>query len=134
MQPCSLILTVAWLSIHLSIYPKQTFIDLWLAVFIKHIFALYEKSQLFFSFQVFFSASDTTSTSSSKLIESPDTHRTLLTDLLKYQRYRIQVLAYTRVGDGVLNEDAVFAKTHSDGNNAGANRQLYVESLLWTVF
>jgi Down syndrome cell adhesion molecule-like protein 1 len=39
---------------------------------------------------------------------------TVLTSLRKYSNYSIQVLAYTRMGDGVSSQ-AIFCKTEEDG-------------------
>ena len=42
-------------------------------------------------------------------------HETILTELRKYTQYRIQVLAYTRIGDGAISQAAPIVKTFEDG-------------------
>lgn len=40
---------------------------------------------------------------------------TVLTTLKKFSNYSIQVLAYTRMGDGVISQP-IFCQTEEDGN------------------
>ncbi|XP_059483916.1 protein sidekick [Neocloeon triangulifer] len=49
-----------------------------------------------------------------KVIPKNTTHTTTLTELKKYVSYHIQVLAYTRLGDGVLSMPPVAVKTFED--------------------
>ena len=44
-----------------------------------------------------------------------ETYSVLLTDLRKYVRYQIKVLAYTRMGDGILSVPVITVQTHEDG-------------------
>lgn len=50
-----------------------------------------------------------------KLIASNSTFTTTLTELRKFVVYRIQVLAYTRLGDGEPSKPAVSVRTFEDG-------------------
>lgn len=43
------------------------------------------------------------------------TQSALLRNLLKYVQYKIQVLAFTRIGDGQLNSPPVLERTKDDG-------------------
>ena len=47
-------------------------------------------------------------------VQSNLTHTTTLTELNKYTSYHIQVLGYTRVGDGALSHPPVVIQTHDD--------------------
>ena len=49
-----------------------------------------------------------------KLIPNNSTKQTTLTELKKYKKYAIQVLAYTRVGDGALSTPPIQVRTHED--------------------
>jgi len=49
-----------------------------------------------------------------KTIASNVTKQTTLTELKKFTGYTIQVLAYTRVGDGVLSSPPIMVVTHED--------------------
>jgi protein sidekick len=49
-----------------------------------------------------------------KVIPKNSTHTTTLTELKKYVSYNIQVMAYTRLGDGVLSMPPVQVKTFED--------------------
>ena len=51
-----------------------------------------------------------------KDIPSNKTFTTTLTELRKFQEYSIQVLAYNRLGDGVLSVPPVRVQTFEDGN------------------
>ena len=44
-----------------------------------------------------------------------ETYSVLLTDLRKYVEYQIKVLAYTRMGDGILSVPVIIVQTHEDG-------------------
>lgn len=50
-----------------------------------------------------------------KPIPSNQTHTTTLTELRKYVTYQIQVLAYTRLGDGTLSKPPITVQTFEDG-------------------
>lgn len=56
-----------------------------------------------------------------KQIPSNSTFTTTLTELRKYVVYRIQVLAYTRLGDGEPSQPAVTVRTHDDVPGAPSN-------------
>jgi protein sidekick len=50
-----------------------------------------------------------------KDIPNNSTQTTTLTELRKYVQYHIQVLAYTRLGDGALSNPPVRVQTFEDG-------------------
>jgi hypothetical protein len=50
-----------------------------------------------------------------KDIPNNTTQTTTLTELRKYVLYHIQVLAYTRLGDGALSSPPVHVRTFEDG-------------------
>lgn len=50
-----------------------------------------------------------------KLIPNNMTFTTTLTELRKFVQYHIQVLAYTRLGDGVPSTPPVNVRTFEDG-------------------
>jgi protein sidekick len=50
-----------------------------------------------------------------KDIPNNATQTTTLTELRKYVQYHIQVLAYTRLGDGALSTPPVRVQTFEDG-------------------
>lgn len=52
-----------------------------------------------------------------KQIPSNGTFTTTLTQLKKFTQYHIQVLAYTRVGDGLLSDPPVLTQTWDDGKS-----------------
>lgn len=52
-----------------------------------------------------------------KLIPSNQTHTSTLTELRKYVNYQIQVLAYTRLGDGSLSKPPITVQTFEDGKS-----------------
>lgn len=52
-----------------------------------------------------------------KKVPSNATFTTTLTELRKFTQYSIQVLAYTRIGDGVLSVPPIVVQTTEDGNN-----------------
>lgn len=49
-----------------------------------------------------------------KTISSNSTFQTTLTELRKYVQYNIQVLAFTRLGDGELSSPPVRVRTFED--------------------
>lgn len=52
-----------------------------------------------------------------KNIPSNSTFTTTLTELRKYVQYHIQVLAYSRLGDGALSVPPIRVQTFEDGEN-----------------
>jgi protein sidekick len=52
-----------------------------------------------------------------KKVPSNATFTTTLTELRKFTQYSIQVLAYTRIGDGILSVPPIVVQTMEDGNN-----------------
>ena len=59
--------------------------------------------------------SDTRSLGQYKLISNNSTFTTTLTELRKFVLYHIQVLAYTRLGDGIPSTPPVRVQTFQDG-------------------
>ena len=49
-----------------------------------------------------------------EVIESNTTREVILTGLKKFVEYQIAVLAYTRIGDGMLSTPAITVRTHED--------------------
>lgn len=66
-------------------------------------------------FKVYYGA-DTRSLVQFKFIPGNTTFTTTLTELRKFVLYHIQVLAYTRLGDGVPSTPPVRVQTFEDGN------------------
>ena len=56
-----------------------------------------------------------------KKVSSNATFTTTLTELRKFTQYSIQVLAYTRIGDGVLSVPPIVVQTLEDGKFLIAN-------------
>jgi protein sidekick len=52
-----------------------------------------------------------------KNILSNGTFTTTLTELRKYVQYHVQVLAYTRLGDGALSMPPIRVQTFEDGED-----------------
>lgn len=50
-----------------------------------------------------------------KIIPNNNTFAATITQLRKYYQYTIQVLAYTRKGDGALSTPPLLVQTHDDG-------------------
>lgn len=50
-----------------------------------------------------------------KVIPNNTTYAATITELRKYYQYTIQVLAYTRLGDGALSTPPLLVQTHEDG-------------------
>lgn len=65
-------------------------------------------------YKVFYAA-DLKSPAQNKQIPSNSTFTTTLTELKKFVTYHIQVLAYTRLGDGEPSKPAVSVRTFEDG-------------------
>lgn len=53
-----------------------------------------------------------------KQIAGNATFTTTLTELKKFVQYRIQVLAYTRLGDGEPSKPAISVRTFEDGKHS----------------
>ena len=49
------------------------------------------------------------------VLEDPAARSTILANLEKYTQYLVQVLAYTRIGDGVPSTPKVVVRTSEDG-------------------
>ena len=49
------------------------------------------------------------------VLEDSETLSGYVTGLKKFVEYRLQVLAFTRIGDGSLSTPPVIVKTHEDG-------------------
>lgn len=62
-----------------------------------------------------FYAAENKSPTQYKLIPNNSTFTTTLTELRKFVIYHIQVLAYTRLGDGQPSQPAVSIRTFEDG-------------------
>ncbi|CAG9821930.1 unnamed protein product, partial [Phaedon cochleariae] len=71
-------------------------------------------------FKVFYAA-ESKSPTRYKQISSNSTFTTTLTELRKFVTYHIQVLAYTRLGDGEPSKPAVSVRTHEDVPGAPSN-------------
>ncbi|KAG5875403.1 hypothetical protein JTB14_028474 [Gonioctena quinquepunctata] len=71
-------------------------------------------------FKVFYAA-ETKSPAQYKQIPINSTFTTTLTELRKFVTYHIQVLAYTRLGDGEPSKPAVSVRTHEDVPGAPSN-------------
>lgn len=65
-------------------------------------------------YKVFYAA-ETKSPAQYKQIPSNSTFTTTLTELKKFVTYHIQVLGYTRLGDGEPSKPAVSVRTFEDG-------------------
>lgn len=50
-----------------------------------------------------------------KIIHNNNTFSATITQLRKYYQYTVQVLAYTRLGDGALSTPPLLVQTHEDG-------------------
>ena len=55
-----------------------------------------------------------------KIIPNNNTFSATITQLRKYYQYTIQVLAYTRLGDGALSSPPLLLQTHEDGESINA--------------
>ena len=75
-----------------------------------------DQNGLILGYKVFYSAIEEDGPQLSILdTEDSATFTVRLTDLKKFTLYRIQILAYTRIGDGVLSEAPAQVRTHEDG-------------------
>ncbi|XP_048349553.1 protein sidekick-1 isoform X2 [Sphaerodactylus townsendi] len=73
-----------------------------------------EQNGLILGYKVLFWAKDVESTLSSQVVRGNHTLSVLLAGLRKYVLYEIQVLAFTRIGDGVPSSPAVIERTKDD--------------------
>lgn len=69
--------------------------------------------------QVLFRAKDVESQLSSQVVRGNHTLSVLLAGLRKYLLYEIQVLAFTRIGDGAPSSPPVIERTKDDGECGG---------------
>lgn len=69
--------------------------------------------------QVVYKEKDSDSGARFWMVEGNVTHSVQLTGLGKYVLYEIQVLAFTRVGDGRPSSPAIFQRTLDDGRRFG---------------
>uniref|UniRef100_A0A663F5Z6 Sidekick cell adhesion molecule 1 n=1 Tax=Aquila chrysaetos chrysaetos TaxID=223781 RepID=A0A663F5Z6_AQUCH len=67
-----------------------------------------------FILQILFKAKDSDSEPKSQIVRGNHTQSFLLSGLRKYVLYEIQVLAFTRIGDGVPSSPAVIERTKDD--------------------
>ncbi|XP_015282694.1 PREDICTED: protein sidekick-1 [Gekko japonicus] len=74
-----------------------------------------EQNGLILGYKVLFRAKDTESKLSSQVVRGNHTLSILLAGLRKYVIYQIQVLAFTRIGDGVPSSPPVVERTKDDG-------------------
>ncbi|KAL8175059.1 UNVERIFIED_CONTAM: Protein sidekick-1 [Gekko kuhli] len=74
-----------------------------------------EQNGLILGYKVLFRAKDTESKLSSQVVRGNHTLSVLLAGLRKYVIYQIQVLAFTRIGDGVPSSPPVVERTKDDG-------------------
>lgn len=58
---------------------------------------------------------DSASEAQVNVVKGNLTQSVLLRNLRKYVQYEIQVLAFTRIGDGQLNSPSVLERTKDDG-------------------
>ncbi|XP_055390625.1 protein sidekick isoform X4 [Condylostylus longicornis] len=72
-------------------------------------------------YKVFYGASSRNGLVLHKTISNNSSFTTTLTELKKYVVYHIQVLAYTRLGDGALSSPPVRVQTHEDTPGAPSN-------------
>lgn len=64
--------------------------------------------------QILFKARDLDSEPKSQMVRGNHTQSCLLSGLRKYVLYEIQILAFTRIGDGVPSSPAVIERTKDD--------------------
>lgn len=69
--------------------------------------------------QILFKAKGLDSEPKSQIVRGNHTQSFLLSGLRKYTLYEIQVLAFTRIGDGVPSSPAVIERTKDDGKSKG---------------
>ena len=65
--------------------------------------------------QIRYSTTEASDEVSYKVVESSETVSAHVIGLKKFVEYRLQVLAFTRIGDGTLSTPPIIVKTHEDG-------------------
>uniref|UniRef100_A0A8B9F1V7 Sidekick cell adhesion molecule 1 n=1 Tax=Amazona collaria TaxID=241587 RepID=A0A8B9F1V7_9PSIT len=73
-----------------------------------------EQNGLILGYKILFKAKDLDSEPKSQVVRGNHTQSFLLSGLRKYVLYEIQVLAFTRIGDGVPSSPAVIERTKDD--------------------
>ncbi|KAK4813575.1 hypothetical protein QYF61_011804 [Mycteria americana] len=73
-----------------------------------------EQNGLVLGYKILFKAKDLDSEPKSQIVRGNHTQSFLLSGLRKYVLYEIQVLAFTRIGDGVPSSPAVIERTKDD--------------------
>ncbi|KFO07379.1 Protein sidekick-1, partial [Balearica regulorum gibbericeps] len=73
-----------------------------------------EQNGLVLGYKILFKAKDLDSEPKSQIVRGNHTQSFLLSGLRKYVLYEIQVLAFTRIGDGVASSPAVIERTKDD--------------------
>ncbi|KAM6054614.1 protein sidekick-1 isoform 1-T1 [Chlamydotis macqueenii] len=73
-----------------------------------------EQNGLILGYKILFKAKDLDAEPKSQIVRGNHTQSFLLSGLRKYVRYEIQVLAFTRIGDGVPSSPAVIERTKDD--------------------
>ncbi|XP_064009715.1 protein sidekick-1 isoform X2 [Pogoniulus pusillus] len=73
-----------------------------------------EQNGLILGYKILFKAKDVGSEPKSQIVRGNHTQSCLLSGLRKYMLYEIQVLAFTRIGDGVPSSPAVMERTKDD--------------------
>lgn len=76
-----------------------------------------------FILQILFKAKDLDSEPKSQIVRGNHTQSCLLSGLRKYVLYEIQVLAFTRIGDGVPSSPPVIERTKDDGKCMGCQNK-----------
>lgn len=74
-----------------------------------------------FSYQVVYKEKDAESALHFWMVEGNTTYSVQLTGLGKYVLYEIQVLAFTRIGDGMPSSPPIFERTLDDGKSLNHN-------------
>lgn len=86
-----------------------------------------------FILQILFKAKDLDSEPKSQIVRGNHTQSFLLSGLRKYVLYEIQVLAFTRIGDGVPSFPAVIERTKDDGKFKGYQNKYFIWPNLLTL-
>ncbi len=58
------------------------------------------------------------------IIENPEARQGILTDLSKYTQYFVEVLGYTRIGDGIADKPNKLVRTDEDSKLVTVYEQL----------
>lgn len=87
-----------------------------------------------FILQILYKARDLDSEPKSQTVRGNHTQSVLLSGLRKFVLYELQVLAFTRIGDGVPSSPAVTERTKDDGECKGCqNNHLIWSSLIMQI-